>query len=327
VTKINSTAAITQPDQKLTQWALANNSRIGLAVDRKDNFSGRVELGLGNDGTVKMRLGYGAYTYNGVTFLFGQDFTPLSEWDYSTQVFNGDNNLAGWGVIDVDGKRIPQIKLKWNGLQVALVYPKNPGTLGLDSSTNATTEVLLPTLEAKYRLSMDRFFADVFGGVGTYKVRSEVLGIDETVSSYAAGLGGGVTLDPVYVKAMVWLARNGKQLSLHQADAAGATFDAGYSVIDDDDMGYALVLGSKIGTMTAEAGYGFVSSEKDVSGAKADKARNYYANLSIPVARNILKTASFTIVPEVGVYDYMKDSSGNDQGRITYAGTKWQVNF
>jgi hypothetical protein len=327
VTKINSSAALTRPAQKITQWGLASNSRIGLAVDRKDNFSGRVEMGLGNDGTVKLRLGYGTCTYNGITFLVGQDFTPLSEWDYSAQVFCGDNNLAGWGVIDVEGKRIPQLKIKWNGLQVALVHPKNPSTLGLASSANATTEILLPNLEAKYRLTMDRFFADVFGGVGTYKVKSDVLDIDKTVTSYAAGVGGGVKLDPVYAKAMFWMARNGRQLSLHQADAAGATLDADNSVIDDDDLGYAFILGSKIGSMTAEAGYGFVSSEKDLSGAKKDKARNYYANLTIPVVQNAARTASITIVPEVGVYDYMKDSSGNDQGKITYAGAKWQINF
>ena len=86
-------------------------------------------------------------------------------------------------------------------------------------------------------------------------------------------------------------------------------------------------MGANIQKVTVEAGYGFVSSEKDTSTAKKDKARNYYLNATIPVAQNVLKTASFFIVPEVGVYDYMKNASGSDQGKALYAGTKWQVDF
>jgi hypothetical protein len=328
VTKINSTPALTGPDQKTTQWALANNSRFGLSAKREDNLGGRVEIGLKNDGSVGLRLGYGTYTYNDVTFLFGQDYTPLSEWDYSNQVFNGDNALAGWGVIDVDGKRIPQVKIKWKGLQIAFVNNKKADTLNLPTTANASTQVLLPTIQAKYRFSADKFFGDVFGGAGTYKVKSETLAMDKTVTSYAFGAGGGVKIDPVFAKAMVWMARNGKQLSLHQADAAGATFDlSDYSIINDKDFGWTVVAGAKIQKVSFEAGYGFVSSEKDTSGADKDQASNYYANMTIPIAQNAVKTASFVVVPEIGVYDYMKNSAGAEQGKAEYAGAKWQVNF
>ena len=320
-------SVLTGPDQKETQWALANNSRLGVAVNRGDNFGGRVELGLKNDGSVGLRLGYGTYALGDVTLLIGQDYTPLSDWDYSNQVFNGDNNLAGWGIIDVDGKRIPQVKIKWNGLQAALVENKDSDTCGLPASANATTEVLMPNLEARYRLSMDKFFGDIFGGVNSYKVKSKTLDIDKTVTSYALGLGGGLKIDPAFAKTMVWMARNGKQMGLHQADAAGATFAADNSLIADKDFGWALIAGANIQTVSLEAGYGFVSSEKDTSGVNKDKAQNYYVNASIPIAQNTLKTAKFSIVPEVGVYDYMKDSSSKDQGKATYVGAKWQVSF
>jgi hypothetical protein len=328
VTKINSTPAITGPDQKQTQWALANNSRFGMAVDKRDSIGGRVELGLKNDGSVGLRLGYGTYAFDDISFLFGQDYAPLSDWDYSNQVFFSDNDLGGWGIIDIDGKRIPQVKMKWKGLQVALVENKDANTLNLPASANATAEVLLPHIEAKYRLDLDKFFGDVFGGAGSYTVKSESLGIDKTVTSYAVGIGGGAKIDPVFTKAMIWFARNSKQLSLTQADAAGATFDlTDDSLIDDRDMGWAIIAGAKIDKVTFEAGYGFVSSDKDMSGAQKDKAQNYYANVSIPVYQNAAKTASFTIVPEAGIYDYMKDSSGNNQGKIAYAGAKWQISF
>jgi hypothetical protein len=329
VTSINpSTPALTQPDQKITQWALANNSRIGFGVDRKNNFTGRVELGLRNDATVGLRLAYGAYTMGGATFLWGQDYTPLSDWDYSTQVFNADNNLKGWGIIDVDGIRLPQVKVKANGLQLALVYPKGPVTYSdTDLGLTATNQVLLPTLMAKYRLDLKMFFADVFGGAGTFKAKSDAPGVDKRIDSYTAGVGGGIKVEPLFVKGMIWWARNGKQLSLHQADAAGATFDMGGSYSKDDDLGYAAIVGAKVDGLGVEAGYGYVSSDQDVSGTQKNKAQNYYANVSIPVVQNEEKTQSIIIVPEVGVFDYMKDASGNKQGKIFYAGAKWQVSF
>jgi hypothetical protein len=326
----SSSPLLTGPDQKETQYGLAGNSRIGFVMDRGEGVGGKVELAFKNDGSITLRKGYGTYTFDRVILLIGQDYTPLSDWDYSNQVFNGDNDLAGWGIMDVDGKRIPQIKIKWNGLQIALVENKDSTVpSGLPSTvTDATTQVLLPNLEARYRLNVDNFFGDVFGGINSYKVKSKTADIDQTITSYAYGIGCGVKFNPLYTKGMVWMAHNGKQMGMHQADQAGATFNStDYSLIADKDFGGALVVGANIQKVTVEAGYGFVSSEKDTSTAKKDKARNYYLNATIPVAQNVLKTASFFIVPEVGVYDYMKNASGSDQGKALYAGTKWQVDF
>jgi hypothetical protein len=321
---------LTGPNQKETQWGLASNSRLGVMVDRGEGLGGKVEIALKNDGSVTLRKGYGTYTFDGITLLIGQDYTPLSDWDYSNQVFNGDNDLAGWGVIDNQDKRIPQIKVRWNGLQVALVedrYATFPAGL-TTTPADATAQVILPKIEAKYRLSIDHYFGDIFGGVNSFKVKSETAAIDKTLTSYTLGVGGGLKLDPIYARGMVWMARNGKQMGLHQADAAGATFNpADNSIIADKDFGWALIAGTKIEKVTVEAGYGFVSSEKDKSGAKKDEAQNYYLNATIPVAQNAAKTASFMIVPEVGVYDYMKNTTGADQGKALYAGAKWQVDF
>jgi hypothetical protein len=330
VTSINpSTPSLSEPDQKITQWALANNSRVGIGVDKKDNFAGRVELGLKNDSSVGLRLAWGTYTQGGATFLFGQDYTPLSDWDYSTQVYNADNNLKGWGIIDVNGSsRLPQVKFKADGLQVALVYPK--GAVDFTSSDlgdGSTNEVLLPTLQARYRLKTDLFFADVFGGYGTFKAKSEILDISKRINSYTGGVGGGITIAPVYLKGMVWYARNGKQMSLHQADAAGASIQVDGTYTRDDDMGWAAIVGASVAGFGVEAGYGFVSSDQNADDTRKNKAQSYYANVTIPIAQNEEKTEYLILVPEVGVFDYMKDAFGNDQGRIFYAGAKWQLSF
>lgn len=244
----SSSPLLTGPDQKETQYGLAGNSRIGFVMDRGEGVGGKVELAFKNDGSITLRKGYGTYTFDRVILLIGQDYTPLSDWDYSNQVFNGDNDLAGWGIMDVDGKRIPQIKIKWNGLQIALVENKDSTVpSGLPSTvTDATTQVLLPNLEARYRLNVDNFFGDVFGGINSYKVKSKTADIDQTITSYAYGIGCGVKFNPLYTKGMVWMAHNGKQMGMHQADQAGATFNStDYSLIADKDFGGALVVGDR----------------------------------------------------------------------------------
>ena len=266
---------------------------------------------------------YGTYTFHDVTILLGQDYTPLGDWCYSNQVFAKDNAMAGWGMIDED--KIPQIKIKWKGLQVALVENKNSDTAGLTAS-DVKTEVLVPHIEVKYHLATDKLFGDVFGGANTYKIKAESLDIDKTINSYALGAGCGLTIDPIYANTMVWVARNGKQMSLHQADAQGAQIDAGTgSLTNDKDFGWAFVAGVNIQKVTIEAGYGYVESKLDSNGAKKDDAQNYYCQAVIPIAGT--DSVKFSVTPEIGVIDYMKDSKGDTQGKVTYIGAKWQIDF
>jgi hypothetical protein len=321
------------PDEKTMQWTQVYNSRIGAKVN-KGAFTGRFEFGVKDVNynsqdeekpSVVTRLMFGTYTVNDATFLFGQDYAPLGDWGNSNNVFNGDNDMGGWGIIDE--ARVPQIKMAYKGLQVALV--KNKSSNGVDTcgltADDAKTEVVLPHLEMKYSLVTEKYFGDIFGGFNTYKVKAESLDIDKTVNSYALGVNGGVTLEKFYGNAMVWMARNGKQLGLHQADQAGAFIDPTGSLHNDDDLGWAVVAGTYIDKVTVEAGYGFVQSDLDVSGAEKDKAQNYYLQAVIPIAQG--NGAKFSVTPEIGVIDYMDDIEGNDQGDAFYVGAKWQIDF
>ena len=311
------------PDTKGTRFGLAGNSRVGARV-KKGDFGGRFEIGLRED-KVANRLIYATYTNNDVTYLFGQDYAPLGDWGNSNQVFYWDNDMAGFGIIDED--RTPQVKISYKGLQVAFVQTQSSdvSTLGLTAS-DAKTETLFPHLELKYSLATDKFFADVFGGFGSYKVKADSLDIDESVSSYALGLNGGVTLNPFYANAMAWMAQNGPQMGLNQADAAGARMDPiTGDLTDDDEWGYALVAGMNIQKITVEAGYGYVQSKLDESGAEKNNAQNYYLQAVIPIAEG--NGAKFSVTPEVGQYDYMKDETGATEGKAWYAGAKWQLDF
>jgi hypothetical protein len=316
------------PDSTTTQWALAGNSRFGARV-KKGDFGGRVEIGVTESG-LRNRLLYGTYAFNDITILWGQDYAPLGDWGNSNQVFSWDNDMAGFGIIDES--RVPQVKISYKGLQVALVKNIGADTCGLPEADGETvlvseTEVLIPHLELKYSMATDKYFADAFCGFNSYKVKYEDINnsFEETVSAYALGLNGGVTLNPVYANAMVWMARNGKQLGLNQANAAGAQLDTTGHLTDDDDMGFAVVVGANLQKMTVEAGYGYVQSELDVSGAEKDDAQTFYAQAVIPIAEG--NGAKLSVTPEIGVIDYMDDASGVDEGSATYFGAKWQLDF
>jgi hypothetical protein len=69
-----------------------------------------------------------------------------------------------------------------------------------------------------------------------------------------------------------------------------------------------------------EAGYAQSSFDVDKAPEKDDTS-SYYVQATVNLAKGVF------IVPEIGVVDYGKDSYDNDQGKLTYYGLKWQINF
>ena len=109
---------------------------------------------------------------------------------------------------------------------------------------------------------------------------------------------GGVTLNPVYANAMVWMARMANSwASTRQMLLAPGLMTTG-DITNDKDMGFALVAGINIQKITVEAGYGYVQSKLDASGAEKDDAQSYYLQAVIPIAEG--NGAKLTVVPEVG---------------------------
>jgi len=150
VTTLATDADMLGSDQKKTLWGLAPNTRIGASVN-KDDLGGKYEIGFKDDATLYTRLLYGAYTFDNVTFLAGQDYTPLSP-SFCNQAFKGDTGLKEFGQIDETGSRVPQLKVKWNGLQVALV---RTNTSYATTRRKRQSTILLP--ECHYPGCTDRF--------------------------------------------------------------------------------------------------------------------------------------------------------------------------
>ena len=343
-----------------TSWYHHGNSRFGATVKFNDQIGGAIEM---SESFGKRKL-YGTYAFGGSELLVGQTYTPSSSMFYSNSVYATDGDLLGVGQHYVG--RVPMIQWSIAGFKLALIEPNtsagNPvgnddatyGVYNADGSittagvTSATpnsfvltpetgtisdTDVDLPKIELAYKFKTDMFFAEVFGGYQSYTADGATKDYD--IDAYVVGLGGGLTLGPVFFNAGVHMGQNlgnygssgfasPDNATTGQKDnnkAGKATYSAtADDIIDNDALGYLAVLGFNISEMfTVEVGYGYMEYEPDTSNSKSDNATQYYMNCTVNIAPN------FFIVPEIGKIDY--EAAEQDAGDVLYYGAKWQINF
>jgi len=306
-----------------TTWTLQGNSRFGANVKAGD-IGGGLEIGIKGDadgnGLYTRKL-FGTYTFGDSQILVGQTYTPVSGMFYSNQVWGGDNDLLNCG--QAYAGRRPMLRYKINGFQVALVQP-NAGAVG-SLPAGGDTDVLLPKFEMKYHMKQETFFMDIYAGAQTFSVEYKGTNndTDYDVTSYVAGIGGGADFGPAFVKANVYYAVNGGTFGLAALGKDDPYYDATTDdIIDVDTLGAMGVVGVKAGdTATIEAGVGYIQNEYDVDDSNKDDAMSVYLNCTINIA------PGFFVVPEVGYFDYGKDHADQDEGKMTYVGAKWQINF
>lgn len=315
-------------DDEDLRWDSACNAWLG-ANWKKDKLSANFELGLDDDfngegGTgVRTRTMYGAYDFGPGSIIIGQDWTPLNVVVYSNQVVLDDLDLIGYGTIWEVWS--PQVKLRMkNGLEVALV--EEDGSADITGADTYDVDVLMPKIEFLYHHNGGKYFADVFGGYFAYKIEDVTAGGtnygDETIQAWAIGVGGGLNLDPAYVKASVYLSQNEINLGMMHTDAGGAKIDSTGDLVNENGLGALVVAGMKIDKYTVEAGVGYVCSEYDESGSERNDAMSAYINATIPIY------GTFSIVPEVGMFNYLDGPDGEDEHKdTTYFGAKWQLSF
>lgn len=311
-------------DDAWTDWDLQPNARIGAKVAFDEKIGGVFEFAVSDESvsagkeSVGTRHLYGTYNFGQGVLLIGQTFTPLADMFYSSQVYGwlaGDTNLLGVGQI-YDGRK-PMIMVTVKGLQIAFVEVQTATNLGSDGDADS----IFPKLELKYHYRADNLFADAFGGFQTYEIEDIPGQSDETINAYVLGIGGGATFGDAYLRAGLYMARNAGQFGLTHITNDDASYVDG-DLIDNDTIGAVLVAGMKVNDrVKLEAGLGYVKSELDASGSDKDDAMSYYAQATV----NIYK--GFFLVPEIGVVDYGDDAAGDSQGKATYFGTKWQINF
>lgn len=302
---------------------LQGNSRIGAVVNR-GNWGGGFEFGINDDGSnFATRLLYGTYNFSKkAQLLVGQMYTPTCTF-ISNQVWDDDVNFLFFAPA-YNGRR-PMIQFKYGGLKVALVKQHAQSVL---SVPGGDIDTRFPKLEASYTFAIPTFFVTAYGGYQTYKIDSAT--VDYDVDSYVAGLTGGVTLGPAYVRGGVWTGQNYGNTSGYGIYTVGTHFGSDATVIqggevkDATAIGAALVAGFKATpALTFEAGVGYLTQDSDKAGVTdEDDAIGGYLQAVIKVGNSGL---SFT--PEVGYIDFKKGLTGNDQGDMWYGGVKTQIDF
>ena len=301
---------------------LQGNSRFGANVKAGDNLTGRIEMGMSSS-TVNTRIVWGEYDFGGFKLGVGQNYVPVNYF-LSNQVFAGDNDMLNYG--GIYGKRRGMVQAKMGGFKFALVNPESttgiadpfdPGTgYGVD------TDISWPKLEAAWDFNFGGFSGSVMGGYNQYKVVGP--NNSKTLDSYILGLGLKWDMGPFYVGGDVYIGKNTGNYGMY---TTGATSFAAYDSVDDklidsDAFGWLFVAGFKMSDMFSfEGGLGNANFEYDISGADTSTIGAWYVQASIAFAKGVF------IVPEVGQVQNGDDLNGNDLGKNTYYGLKWQINF
>jgi hypothetical protein len=298
-------------DQDLT-WGLQGNSRIGAKVKAGD-ISGRFEYGTG----INLRLLYGQWDFGGGSLLVGQTYTPVNAF-YSNQVGGGDTDLLPYGGI-YDGRH-PMVQVKVGGFKFAAV---NPGSDALDHDD---VDTKIPKLEASYDLKAGPVSLKFLGGYNQYDTVDAITDNSYSITSWIAGAGIAFASGPFYVNGNVYWGQNLGPFGMWQEAAYDDPIFDGFEYQDAKTLGYLGVIGFKVSdTLCFEGGYAHIRSEADIFGITAeDTAQSYYVQAVITIAKG------FFIVPEVGVFDNMDVDVGPitfDEGKETYFGLKWQINF
>ena len=318
----------TQDDDDTLQWDFQTNSRLGAKV-KADKVKGHIELGLkgtnGGDVDVGTRRAYGTWNFSeGAALTVGKDYSPIIQWN-SGQVFDGDNGLAGIGTND--GKRPGQIRLELGEFQIAAITPYDGQTVG---GAGSDLDKYLPKFEASYAGKIGNFSFTPAAGFQYLKEErgaSAVLTDDVDIISYILGLELGLDIGAFYIKPSVGFGQNWSNANWNSwgytsdLNAGAALNAAGDDTKDCMSWQAALVMGVQLSdALTIEAGGGYRSDDNDAADHK-DEAWSAYVQAVVTLAPGVY------IVPEVGYFDWMDNSTGDDEGYRWYAGAKWQIDF
>ena len=308
-------------DSDYTVWELMNNSRIGGKYESPDITAG-FEFGNGHDG-VEIRKLFGVYKVGeGTSLLIGRDYTPLNYFP-SNQVApiyenEGDSGLKPYGGIYEGFENMLQFSTE--RLKIALIEPATIDEELLKYGVTGEIERTAPKVEVSYHIGSKYSYVDLYTGFQTYKIIEDTTDIEFDVNSWVFGLNIGGYFGPWYVLGNAYSGQNINPYGLW-AEGDDSPRIISDSIYDCTTDGYLITIGLKTGSKTTlEAGAGYIVH--DVEGAvEKDETVAGYINVQYQV------NASFVIVPEIGIVDYMDDNAGNDEGKKYYIGAKWQIDF
>ena len=309
-------------------WELDNyDSRFGAKFS-EGPISANVEIRPYNGSYY--RQWWAAWNLGWGTFLVGHTYVPLclavgsSQFDSESLVLYGSY---------MDRLRQEQFQLtipfSMGFLKLAAIKPPTTEPEYVTAPSNADTDVVIPQLQACLNLNFSPVSIDLVGSYNQTKIVDATLDKNlVTVKSYIYGGRRKLAMGPFYFKGLLGFGSNvgnGGELTSSLLQFRRMRYDA--TTDDDTDSDYTDFggcVGFKINDMvTAEIGYFAQKTERYQK--EEDKNRAYYIVFPITPIKGV------TIYPEIGVYDDqdVTDASGNttDQGKRTYVGAYWKINF
>lgn len=339
---------------------LNGNAHIGANTKVNDSLTAKFEYGA-KSGDANIRILWGEWDFGVGSLGVGQNYTPLL-FPYSNQVYNiyalgdGDTCMSLFGMLY--GKREPMIRLKFGTFQIAAVKPRllvNSYYTYVGNAINAPqrgpdTQVVIPNLQAKYRIDFNWGHINMATGYQQFEVQADRESWD--VTSYILAVGGRLNLGKAYFKGCVWggqnvgnladIIVNGQIFSTYEnayadpivKDGAGLGFAQwsdgtlntatggayGYEkgLVDNDALAALIVAGYEIRRgFYVEAGYGYTRTKLNTDGAEKDDCHTIYLQSTIFLAEGVFLT------PEIGYLNAVQDG----QPEVFSAGIKWQINF
>lgn len=303
--------------------------RLGATVNHGD-WGGLVEAYIGTGWKTNMFFGY--KMFGPLQVLVGQTYSPTDTF-ISNQTWSNDVNFLFFAPAYTEPTGM--IRLRYGGLKFAVVEP-NMARRKADFKSfylnamlpNNDIEIKYPKIEASYHFApINEFYVDVFGGYQTYGIVSQNLKYD--VSSYLVGLTSGVCVGPAYLRGSVWTGQNTGYYGGYGVYTIGTHFGTDEIVIEDGKVkdasafGAAVVAGVKASEIISfEAGIGYVSLRSDQKAAvqRDDNLGGYLQGV-------IKLGGGFSVIPEIGYFDYQKGLFGEGQGTSWYAGLQAKIDF
>ncbi len=318
----HDTAKATDKDDGDLEWSNWGSSRATVSITSGD-ISGTYQVGFSPSfDLVYTRLIHATYTINDdMSLQIGKMFAPWYFWGNSRAAY--DSALTGYGApwdwFD------PAIVFRFYGAFIEFMEPVTGDLDGDDDiDTYENFDTSLPRIYVGYNYSTDGLFVGGALGYNTYKIDESTL--NESVNAWVALAHASVKItDMLSIRTAGHYGTNPDQLHfVGYADSGHAIVSNG-SIEDTKALAGFAELSAEFGDLTARVGYGYRVLDNDTWTEK-DDSQTYYAQLVVPIYTHE-SGASFTVYPEVAVFDEMEDNTGAKEDKSTYVGAVWQIAF
>jgi hypothetical protein len=294
---------------------------------KRDNVTGKLELGLAEGSAVSLRHAYGEVNLGNMYMLIGQTFTGFDWAGVSSQMASVtqtyESALIGYGAFY--DSRHPMIRLRMdNGFYVSFMKPvkMNPANLAIN-----TIDATIPRINTGMKFQMDNFsIHPAFGfAMSNYHDELAIIGqnkIDESVMAWILAMSWNYKNAPFFAKGQIGYGQNIGDYGILTSTAAKAFWNS-----TDNEVSNVMTFGGfgELGYQinqkaVVSAGLGYVSSNH-ADFTEADQSMSAFINLIHKIQPN------FSVIYETGFADKMKNKNDITEGSNYYIGWKFQLDL